>query len=108
MRGKVFARGGENSPLSVLGRGPRARVLGAAQRDAWVARTAQQPYTRTVLCSTVSAILRRVVVRSKPAGRAADQDHPDPGGAACIALSNTRHGVETHTAAAWVRERAAA
>jgi hypothetical protein len=52
-------------------RGTLERVLGAEQLDAWFARTAQKPYTRTVLFSTVYAILSQVVFRIKPSVRAA-------------------------------------
>jgi hypothetical protein len=43
MLGNVLARLVEKSPLSVLVRGSLERVLGADQRDAWLARTAQKP-----------------------------------------------------------------
>lgn len=66
MRGKVFARFVEKSPISVMVRGTLDRVLGADQLDAWFARTAQQPYTRTELVSTVSDILSQVVFRLSP------------------------------------------
>ena len=52
MLGKVFARFVEKSPMSVMVRGTMERVLGADQRDAWFARTAQKQYTRTVVFST--------------------------------------------------------
>jgi hypothetical protein len=42
MLGKVFDRFGEKRPISVMVRGTLERVLGADQRDAWCARTAQQ------------------------------------------------------------------
>jgi len=53
MLGKVCERFGQKSPISVMVRGRLERVLGADQRDAWYARTAQKPYTRTRLFSTV-------------------------------------------------------
>ena len=57
MLGKVFARFVEKSPISVMVRGTLERVLGADQLDAWFARTAQKQYTRTLLFSTVYALL---------------------------------------------------
>jgi hypothetical protein len=48
MRGTMFARFVEQSPIAVMVRGTLERVLGADPFDAWCARTAQQPYTRTV------------------------------------------------------------
>ncbi len=103
MLSKVFARFVENSPISVVVRGPLERVLGAEQRDAWFARTAQKQYTRTVLFSTVYDVLSQVVFRIKPSVRAASRDQEAQVGASLIALYNQRNGVETHTAAALVR-----
>ena len=103
MLGKVFDRFVEKSPISVMVRGTLERVLGADQRDAWFARTAQKPSTRTVLFSMVSDILSHVVFRIKPSGRAAYRDHEDKVGASLISLSNKLNGVETHTSAELVR-----
>src|SRR6266436_8567131 len=108
MLGKVFARFVEKSPISVMVRGTLERVLGADQLAAWFARTAQKPYPRTVLFSTVYDILSHGVLRITPSVRAAYQDHKDQGGASLLSLSNQLNGVETHTAAEWVRSRAAA
>ena len=107
MLGKVFDRFVEKSPLSVMVRGTLERVLGADQRNAWFARTAQKQSTRTVLFSTVYAILSQVVLRIKPSVRAAYRDHEDQVGASLISLYNKLNGVETHTSAELVRSRAA-
>ena len=53
MLGKVWARFVAKSPIAVMVRGTRERVLGAEQREAWLARTAQKQYTRTVVFATV-------------------------------------------------------
>lgn len=103
MLGKVFARFVEKSPISVMVRGTLERVLGADQLNAWFARTAQKQYTRTVLFSTVYAILSQVVFRIKPSVRAAYRDHEDQVGASLISLYNKLNGVETHTSAELVR-----
>ena len=108
MLGKVFARFVEQSPISVMVRGTLERVLGADQLDAWFARTAQQPDTRTVLFATVYDIRSPVVCRIKPSGRAAYRDHADQVGASLLSLYNQRNGVETHTSAALVRSSASA
>jgi hypothetical protein len=107
MLGKVFDRFVEKSPIAVMVRGTLERVLGADQLNAWFARTAQKPYTRTVLFSTVYDILSQVVFRIKPSVRAAYRDHEDQVGASLISLYNKLNGVETHTAAALVRYSAA-
>src|SRR5713101_7703478 len=88
-------------------RGTLERVLGVGQLDAWFARTAQKQYTRTVLFSTVYAILSQVVFRIKPSVRAAYRDHEDTVGASLISVYNKLNGVETHTSAELVRYSAA-
>ena len=106
MLGKVFARFMEKSPMAVMVRGTLERVLGAEPREAWFARTAQKPDTRTGLCSTVYDLLSHVVFRMKPSVRAAYRDQQDKVGASLLSLSHTLHGVETHTSAEVVRESA--
>ena len=103
MLGKVFARLVEKSPIAVMVRGTLERILGADQLEAWCARTAQKPYTRTVLFSTVYDVLSHVVFRIKPSGRAAYRDQEDRVGASLISLYNKLNGVETHTSAEVVR-----
>jgi hypothetical protein len=107
MLGKVFARFVEKSPLSVMVRGTLERVLGADQLDAWFARTAQKPYTCTVVFSTVYAIRSQVVLRIKPSVRAAYREQADTVGVSLISVYNKLNGVETHTSAALVRYSAA-
>jgi hypothetical protein len=107
MLGKVLARFVEKSPISVMVRGTLERVLGAEQLDTWFARTAQKPYTRTVLFSTVYDVLSQVVFRIKPSVRAAYRDQADKVGASLISLDNKLNGVETHTSAELVRYSAA-
>jgi hypothetical protein len=107
MLGKVFARFVEKSPVSVMVRGTLERVLGAEQLDAWFARTAQKPYPRTLLFSTVYALLSQVVFRIKPSIPAAYQDRENDVEASLISVYNKLNGVETHTSAALVRESAA-
>jgi hypothetical protein len=108
MLGKVFDRFVEKSPIAVMVRGTLARVLGADQLDAWFARTAPKPYTRTVLFATGYALLSPGVLRIKPAVRAAYQAHQAQVGASRLALSNQLNGVETHTAAELGRSSATA
>ena len=103
MRGKVFDRFVEKSPISVLVRGTLERVLGAEQLNAWFARTAQKQSTRTVVFSMVYDILSHVVFRLTPSVRAAYRDHADQVGASLISLYNKLTGVETHTSAELVR-----
>jgi hypothetical protein len=90
-----------------MGRGKRERVRGAAQRHAWFARTAPQQDTRPLLFSTVSDVLRPVVLRLTPSVRAAYRDGADEGGASLMAVYHKHQGLATHPAAALVRSRAA-
>ena len=103
MLGTVCARFVEKSPLSVMVRGTLERVLGADQLESWFAQTAQKPYPRTVLFSTVYDILSPVVFRIKPSVRAAYRDQEEKVGAALLSLSHKLNGVETPTSAALVR-----
>ena len=61
--------------------------LGAEHFDAWFARTAQKPYTRTVLFATVYA-LSQVVFVSSSLGTRSVSDHEDKRGALLISLYN--------------------
>ena len=106
MLGKVFERFIEKSPISVMVRGTLERILGADQLHAWFERTAQKQYPRTLLFSTVYALLSQVVFRIKPSVRAAYREREDEVGASLIAVSNKLNGLETHTSAALVRSSA--
>lgn len=97
MLGNVGARLVEKSPTSVMVRGTLERVLGAEQRDAWFARTAQQQYTRSVCFAMLSDILSHVVVHSKPSVRAASRAPADPVGASLLSLYNPLHGGQPPT-----------
>jgi hypothetical protein len=82
MLGQGCARGGEHRPMAGMVCGTVDRVLGADHRNAWWARTAQQPYPRTVCLSTLSAVRSPGVWRRTPSGRAASQEREAEGGAA--------------------------
>jgi hypothetical protein len=103
MLGKVFARFVEKSPMSVKVRGTLERVLGAEQLDAWFARTANKPYTRTLLFATVDDLLSQVVFRIKPSGRAAYREREHNVGASLISVYTKLHGIATHPSAEWGR-----
>jgi hypothetical protein len=84
-------------------RGTLERVLGADQRQAWLAQTAQKQSTHPVVFATVYAILSQVVLRIKPSVRAVYRDPQDQGGASLIAVYTKLNGVETPPSAALVR-----
>jgi len=106
MLGTVFDRCVEKSPISVMVRGTLERGVGAAQLDAWLPRTAPKQYTRTVLFSTLYAMLRQVVLRIRSSVRAAYRDQADTVGASRISVYNKRTGGETQTSAELGRDSA--
>lgn len=103
MLGAVFERCVDRSPISVMVRGTLARVLGADPLDLWYARTAQKPYTRDLLFSTVYDRMRHVVFRLQPSVHAAYRAQEAQVGTSVVSVSNTLQALETHPSAAWVR-----
>src|SRR5712691_13334975 len=88
MLGKGCDRCVEKSPLAVMVRGLLERGLGAAQLDAWDARTGEQQSTRTRLFSTVSNRRSPVVCCLPPARQAASRHHEATVGTAVVAVYN--------------------
>ncbi len=103
MLGQVCERLVAKSPISVMVRAALERVLGADRLDRWYRRTAQQQYTRARLLSTVYDLRSHVVFCVPPSVRAAYRAHEAAVGTSIISVSNTLHGLETHTSAALVR-----
>ena len=103
MLGAVFARFVDRSPISVMVRCTLERVLGADPLDLWYARTAQKPYTRDLLFSTVYDLLSQVVFRIQPSGHAAYRAHAAQVGTSVVSVYNKLQEIETHTSAALVR-----
>lgn len=106
MRGKVLNRFVDKRPIAVLVRGTLERALGAEHLNAWFARTAPKPSTRTRGFSTVSALRSQVVLRITPSVRAAYPEQAETVGASLLSVDNKRNGVEPTTSAALVRSRA--
>ncbi len=103
MLGAVFERFVEKSPISVMVRAALERVLGADRLDLWYERTAQKPYTRDLLFSSVYDLMNQVVFCVQPSVRAAYQAHQNEVGTSLVSVSNKLNGLETHTAAELVR-----
>ena len=103
MLGEVFERFVAQSPLSVMVRAALERVLGADRLDVWFERTAQKPYTRDLLFSSVYDLMNQVVFCIQPSVRAAYQAHQNDVGASLVSVYNKLNNLETHTAAALVR-----
>jgi hypothetical protein len=99
----VFERFVAKSPISVMVRAALERVLGADRLDQWYERTAQKPYTRELLFSTVYDLMSQVVFRVQPSVRAASLAHEADVGASIVSVYNKLNGLETHTSAELVR-----
>jgi len=92
MLGKVCERCVEKSPISVMVRAALERVLGADRLDLWFERTAQKPYTRELLFSSVYDLMNRVVFCVQPSVRAAYQAQQDDVGASLVSVSKAISG----------------
>lgn len=101
--GAVFERCVEKSPISVMVRAARERVLGADRLALWCKRTAQKQYTRDLLFSSVYDLRNHVVFCVQPSVRAAYQAPQDDVGATLVSVYNKLKHIETHTAAELVR-----
>ena len=99
MLGEVFERFVEKSPISVMVRASLERVLGADRLDLWFERTAQKPYPRDLLFSSVYDMMNQVVFCVQPSVRAAYQAQQDDVGASLVSVYNKLNHLETHTAA---------
>jgi hypothetical protein len=84
------------------------RVLGADRLELWYERTAEKPYTRALLFSTVDDVRSPVVFCVQPSVRAASLAPAAAVGPSMVSVYNKRNGWETRTSAALVRSRARA
>jgi hypothetical protein len=76
MLGEVFERFMQKSPLLVMVRASLERVLGADGLDLWYGRTAQKPYTRALLFSSVYELMTQVGFCVQPSIRRAVPSKP--------------------------------
>lgn len=104
--GKIFQRFVEQSPISVMARGLRERVLGCDRIDELFDRVAQRQYTRELLFSSVFDLLSQVVCGSRKSVPAAYQADAEQIGISITSVYNKLNGVETQTAASMVRHSA--
>jgi hypothetical protein len=103
MLGAVFERFVDHSPISVMVRGTLERVLGADPLDLWYERTAQKPYPRALLFSTVYDLMSQVVFRIQPSVHAAYRAQAAQGGTSVVSVYNKLQELETRTSAELVR-----
>src|SRR5262249_44572043 len=107
MLGEVCQRFVQRSPISVMVRGTLERVLGAEQLNQFYERTANNPYTRARLFSTVYELMSAVVLRHQPSVRAAYQARARDITTSLASVYNKLNGWETHTSSELVRYSAA-
>ena len=75
-----------------MGRAALERVLGADRLDLWYERTAQKPYTRDLLFSSVYDLMHPVVFCVQPSVRVASQAHHNDVGTSLGSVYNHLHG----------------
>jgi hypothetical protein len=103
----IFAPFVKERPLCVMARAVLERLLDAPRLDALFARTAQQPYTRELLFSSLVQLMSEVVLGGHPTVHAAYQANKATIGVSTTALYNKLDRGETGGAAALVRDSAA-
>ncbi|HEV7915540.1 MAG TPA: hypothetical protein VGP22_17380, partial [Albitalea sp.] len=67
----MLERFAQRSPLPVMARAVLERCLDAEELDAWFEQVAQAQYTRSLLFSSVYALMTQVVLRQSGSVRAA-------------------------------------
>ena len=71
--GRVFDRFVQDSPITVMFRGPLERALAIEQLDALFKDTAERQYQRTLLFSSVVDLMSLVVCKIRPSVRASSR-----------------------------------
>ena len=94
----IFAPFVKERPICVMARAVLERLLDASRIDALLARTAQQPYTRALLFSSLVQLMSEVVLGVHPTVHAAYQANKAAIGVSTTALYNKLERVETGVA----------
>jgi DDE family transposase len=103
----IFAPFVKERPICVMARAVLERLLDAQRLDDLFARTAERPYTRELLFSSLVQLMSEVVLGVHPTVHAAYQAQKDALGVSTTALYNKLDRVETGVSAALVRDSAA-
>jgi hypothetical protein len=98
----VLERFAQRSPLPVMARAVLERCLNAQELDAWFEQVAQAQYTRSLLFSSVYALMTQVVLRQSGSVRAAWLADEGKAGVSLAALYDKLNGLELGTSAALV------
>jgi hypothetical protein len=104
--GKVFEPLVEQRPICVMARGVLEHLFKAARIDALFVRTAETPYTRALLFSSVVDLMGQVVLGVQPSVHAAYQAQAEQLGVSDQAIYDNLHHVEWCVSAALVRDAA--
>jgi IS4 transposase len=102
----IFAPFVTERPICVMARAVLERLLDAQRLDDLFARTAERPYTRELLFSSLVQLMSEVVLGVHPTVHAAYQSQPDTIGVSTTALYNKLDRVEPGVSAALVRDSA--
>jgi hypothetical protein len=84
----VFERFARQSPVAVMARAALEHALAARAIDALFEETAERQYTRTLLFSSVVALMGAVVARIQPAVNAASRARAETPGVSREAVSD--------------------
>jgi hypothetical protein len=103
----IFAPFVKERPICVMARAVLERLLDAPRSDALLAHTAERPYPRELLFSSLVQLMSAVVLGVPPPVHAASQANKDAIGVSTTALYTKRDRGETGVAAALVRDSAA-
>jgi len=103
----IFAPFVKERPVCVMARASVERLLAAQRLDALVARTAERPYPRELLFSSLVQLMSAVVLGVHPTVHAASQANTGASRGSTTALDNQLDRVETGVSAALVRAAAA-
>ena len=101
---EIFQPFVEKSAVSVMARAALERLLSPAWIDEVFEKTTDGQYTRTLLFSSVYAVMVRVVFRQAKSTRWAYQNRAEAVGVSLTSVYNKINGVTPTTAAALVRE----
>jgi hypothetical protein len=99
----ILARFEQKSPFAVLVRTTLQRLLPPEQLDKLFADTAEKQYERTLLFSTLMALMFEVVLKSSPSIHHSYQRHQDDIGVSVRSVYNKLCGLEPNISAELVR-----
>lgn len=104
--GQVFERFVEESPVSVMVRGPLEKILSPQKLDALFERSSENQYTRELLFSSVVEMMNSVTRGIRPSIHAAYQSQVSRMKVSVTSVYNKLNSMESNVSAELVRETA--